>query len=375
MARPASDLLEVDLNVTARCNLKCDFCSVPTRPVLRACDELSLQEIERLLNDLDAMDVETVRLVGGEPFVRRDIEDILALLGSHGFMSQVLTNATVMKRRHVERVRDCGVDLLAFSVDGHKADLHDSSRGKPRSFERLLAMVECCKELGVRRRMMTAVTSETLPHMPELVCFAQEHGFELLNFIVLGLGARANGAPAERFPTYAQWSRAIVGLTRFLAEQRFKVIVSLLFPHEDGLPVELYEPLAAADLLPLLQRVWGIRVPRVPPRWGASTCLAGHSAISIMPNGDVYGCDLMRELPQWCAGNVRKTPVGEIFRRSPLFRGWREQPVVRGCAVPNADSRDFSCAQCRAGRAHLDRGAVRWLPVSKPTSELVTVSS
>ena len=357
MPRPTSQLLDVDLNITARCNLRCDFCSVSVQPVAQACDELSLWEIEGLLDDLDAMGVQTVRLVGGEPFVRRDIEDILALLGSHGFMSSVMTNATVMKRRHVERVRDCAVDLLAFSVDGHCADLHDASRGKPRSFERLLAMIECCQELGVRHRMMTAVTSDNLPYLSELVRFAEQHGFDLLNLIVLGLGGRASSAPA-RFPTYARWSRAIVDLTRFLAEQRLEVIVSLLFPHEDDLPVELYEPLAGAGLLPLLETVWRIPVPRVPPRWGASTCLAGHSSISIMPNGDVYGCDLMRELPQWCAGNLRHVPVADIFERSPLFRRWREQPVIRGSAAPSDDSRYFSCTQCRAGRAHLDRGVI-----------------
>jgi radical SAM protein with 4Fe4S-binding SPASM domain len=360
MARRAARLLEVDLNITARCNLRCDFCSVSTQPVARTCDELSVRQIERLLDDLDAMGVDTVRLVGGEPFVRRDIEDIMAALGSHGFMSSVLTNATVMKRRHVEAVRDCGIDLVAFSVDGHNAGLHDASRGKPRSFERLMAMIECCNQLDVRHRMMTAVTSSDLPHLPQLVCFAEEHGFEYLNFIVLGLGARANHAPA-RFPTYAQWSRAIVELTRFLAEQRFQVMVSVLFPHEDEVPVELYEPLATADLLHLLEPVWRIPVPPVPPRWGASTCLAGHGSIAIMPNGDVYGCDLMRELPEWCAGNVRETPVARIFRQSPLFRGWRRQPAVGGCAAPTADSRDFSCAQCRAGSAHLNRRAVRWL--------------
>jgi radical SAM protein with 4Fe4S-binding SPASM domain len=204
--------------------------------------------------------------------------------------------------------------------------------------------------------MMTAVTSDTLLHLIELVHFAEQHGFELLNFIVLGLGGRANSAPPARFPTYAQWSRAIVELTQFLAEQRLEVLVSLLFPHEDDLPVELYEPLAVAGLLPLLEAVWRIPVPRVPPRWGASTCLAGRSSISIMPNGDVYGCDLMRELPQWCAGNLRRVPVAEIFERSPLFRRWRAQPVIRGSAAPTDDSRDFSCAQCRAGRVHLDRG-------------------
>jgi radical SAM protein with 4Fe4S-binding SPASM domain len=345
-------LVDVDLNVTERCNLHCDFCSVSTQPVTGSCDELSLPEIERLLDNLDAMGVDIVRVCGGEPFVRRDIEGILGALGSHGFVSSVMTNATVMKRRHVEAVRAHGVDFLAFSVDGHQAALHDASRGQARSFERLLAMIACCKELDVRRRMMTALTTAALPHLPALVRFAERHGFELLNFIVLGLGGRANDAPS-RFPTYAAWSRAIVGLTRFLAERRFKVLVTLLFPHEDPVPVELYAPLAAADLLHLMEPVWGIAPPAQPPQWGRSVCRAGNGTISILANGDVYGCDLMRGLPEWRAGNLRETPVRRIYHQSPLFRRWRGQPELCSGGPPQEGARDFSCAQCRAGSAHL----------------------
>lgn len=365
-ASPAPRLLDVDLNVTARCNLRCDFCSVAVQPVAQPCDELSLPEIQALLAQLDALGTQVVRIVGGEPFVRRDIDGILRAVGQYGFFSSVLTNATVMKRRHLEVIRECGIDAVAFSVDGHTAELHNASRGMPRAFERLAAMVRLCNRLGIRHRMMTAVTAATLPHLKALCRFAAAQGFEALNFIVLGLGAAANSAP-HRFPTYAQWSEAIVELTRHLAKRPFpSLAVSLLFPHEDAAPIELQEPLARAGLLDEMQSVWHV-APSGEAAWGKSTCHAGRSSIAIMPNGDVFGCDLMRELPQLRAGNVREQPVAALFQHSPVLQRLRGDTLVRSCGAPGPQDRGFSCGQCRAGVEHLRAGGTQVLArLSRP---------
>jgi radical SAM protein with 4Fe4S-binding SPASM domain len=354
-------LFDVDLNVTARCNLRCDFCSVAVKPVTERCDELSLDEIRDVLAQLDRLDTQVVRLVGGEPFVRRDIEEILRALSGHGFFSSVLTNATVLKARHLDLIRDCGVDAISFSVDGHTAELHDASRGMPRAFERLTAMVDKCNSLGIRHRMMTAVTSATLPHLRALSQFAARRGFESLSFILLGLGGAANSAP-QRFPTYAQWSAAIVDLTRYLAASPLPALsVSLLFPHEDPTPIELQEPLQRAGLLEEMQSVWRI-APTSTECWGHSQCVAGRSSIAIMPNGDVFGCDLMRDLPDMCAGNVRRQSIEDIFARSPVLRTLRNSPDVYGRGAPDAEDSNFSCGQCRAGLRHMKGKASQMLP-------------
>ncbi|EJN25884.1 putative Fe-S oxidoreductase [Pseudomonas sp. GM79] len=346
-------LLDVDINITARCNLRCEFCSVSVLPVSKVCDELSLLELERLFVELENMGVNTVRIVGGEPFVRRDIEDVIRLLGSFGFFSSILTNGTTIKKRHVELIKSCGIDVLALSVDGDTPAVHDASRGKQKSFEGTLRTIDLCNEIGVRHRMMTAVTSRSLPHLERIVEFADKSNFELLNFILLGLGGAANESPSS-FPTYAEWSRSIVSLTKFLHKSNYSVLVSLLFPHEDEIPIELYDPLERENILPLLESVWGINYSNFDrQRWVAqSRCVAGHSSLSILPNGDVFGCDLMQSLPALKVGNFRKERLNSIFQNSPLLRRWREVSMVNTSANFDASSRNFSCGQCRAGVQH-----------------------
>jgi radical SAM protein with 4Fe4S-binding SPASM domain len=325
-------LTEVDLNITSRCNLGCDFCSVLVEPPAHKGDELSLERLAELFDEFESLGVEEVRLVGGEPFVRRDIGDILKLAGRRSFRT-------------------------SFSLDGHSAELHDSSRGMKGSFDRVVAMINHCIEAGVRHRMMTAVTADVLPHMKDLVRFADQYKFELLNFIALGLSGLAVNH-RQRFPTYKRWSEAIVDLTFFIRDSQPDVWVACLFPHEDDVPIELYDPLKKAGCLSLLRNVWLIDYEAFDPtRRHTSRCEAGHNGVAIMPNGDVFGCDLMQGIPEFKAGNIHHESLTDIFYSSQIFQRFRNAPHLKTCGSFDDSSTDFSCGQCRAGIHNLQKTA------------------
>src|SRR4051812_33025464 len=107
-------LREVDLNVTKRCNLSCTFCSVDVKRVSDRSAELSLKAIENLFHEFEQLGVSHVRIVGGEPFVRRDIHEILSLAGQFRFRSAVLTNGTLIKPQHIDLMKHCGLSHIAF---------------------------------------------------------------------------------------------------------------------------------------------------------------------------------------------------------------------------------------------------------------------
>ena len=85
-------LTEVDLNVTDRCNQACTYCSVPVTLVTDQSPELTLGQLAQLFDEFEELGVKLVRVVGGEPFVRKDIEAILELAGHRSFQTIVLTN-------------------------------------------------------------------------------------------------------------------------------------------------------------------------------------------------------------------------------------------------------------------------------------------
>lgn len=211
-------LTEIDLNITDRCNLTCTYCSVPITSVNDPSPELTLDQLARLFDEFEELGVKLVRLAGGEPFVRRDIEEILQLAGHRSFNTIVLTNGLPVQRRHVElALRLPSIDSLAFSVDGASADNHWRSRGCSGSFDRIVRSIEICTDLGLKHSMMTVVTANVVDKLRELVEFAAAHKMFELRLIMPGYtGAARNRHDA--FPIWRDWQKAIVDLTRFLAD-------------------------------------------------------------------------------------------------------------------------------------------------------------
>lgn len=324
-------------------------------PVRDRTPEISLRRLEELFDELEALGTRIVRLVGGEPFVRRDIGEIISRTAGRSFWTSVLTNGMLVSRRQVEEMARAGVRSVAFSVDGPTARIHNRSRGSSHAFRRLLETSRLCRSHGLPCRMMTALTTGVLPHLKELVEFADEHDFELVNLILLIRSSRTCQDEAT-FPLYRDWARAAVDLSHHLARRSPRCRVAWLFPHEDAVPRELYRALRDASCLSLLEEVWGIDPTGYDPDSddGTSICLAGHDSVTILPNGDVYGCELMRGIEGLRAGNIHERSLAEIFRSSSVFRSLRRSSTVRGCASFAPDSRDFSCGQCRAGAILLD---------------------
>ena len=314
-------LIDVDLNITNRCNFKCSFCSASVTSISCNEFELPLSELSSLFDEFILLGVEVVRIVGGEPFVREDISDILKLISRYDFSVRILTNGSAITRAHIDLIKELGIDYLFFSIDGHIAKLHDKSRGRNGAFKRALSMINYCNEIGVHHRMMTVVTSHNIAFLNELVLFAEQLKFEMINFIMLGFSGFAM-KDIESFPSYGNWSKAFVDLSIFLENRPLNIQASVLVPHEDEVPFELYDPLNKAGLLPLLLKVWNINYLKYLKSSGnkQSYCAAGQQSITILANGDVYGCDLMRDSDEFKAGNILEEKVSSIFYNSSVLK-------------------------------------------------------
>ena len=93
LGRPVRDLR---ISVTDRCNFRCVYC-MPKEvfgrdyPFLPRAELLTFEEIERLARVFAGLGVEKIRLTGGEPLVRRDLETLVALLARIDGLDLTLT--------------------------------------------------------------------------------------------------------------------------------------------------------------------------------------------------------------------------------------------------------------------------------------------
>src|SRR6476620_4968917 len=95
------EIKSVRIVVTDRCNFRCRYCMPPEGLDWLPREEvLSFEEIERLVRILASMGVEEVRITGGEPLVRRDIPDLVAMLARVPGVNDLslTTNGTLLDR-------------------------------------------------------------------------------------------------------------------------------------------------------------------------------------------------------------------------------------------------------------------------------------
>jgi cyclic pyranopterin phosphate synthase len=119
LGRPIRDLR---VSVTDRCNFRCVYC-MPQEvfgrdyPFLPRAELLTFEEIERLARILAGLGVEKVRITGGEPLVRRDVETLVAMLARIPGLDLTLTTNGALLARKAQALKDAGLDRITVSLD------------------------------------------------------------------------------------------------------------------------------------------------------------------------------------------------------------------------------------------------------------------
>jgi len=107
------------VSVTDRCNLRCQYC-MPAEGIewTPRKDLLTYEEIVRIVRVLAGEGVNKVRITGGEPTVRKDIETLIAQVAAVSGIEEVAmtTNGTTLPKM-AQRYRDAGLKTLNVSID------------------------------------------------------------------------------------------------------------------------------------------------------------------------------------------------------------------------------------------------------------------
>ena len=119
LGRPVRDLR---ISVTDRCNFRCAYCM--PRSVFghdyRFMDRkelLTFEELERVAQAFVALGVEKIRLTGGEPLLRRELERLVERLSRIGGLELTLTTNASLLAKKAEVLRDAGLDRINVSLD------------------------------------------------------------------------------------------------------------------------------------------------------------------------------------------------------------------------------------------------------------------
>lgn len=304
--------------VTSRCNFRCKTCFYWES--LNRSDDLELSEIERLSRSMNPFNVLLVS--GGEPFLRKDLSDIVASFHANNNVKTVslptnayLTGDIIEQTSRLLRAAPALEVIVRLSLDGLNKT-HDIIRGQSGSFDALIRTHEALRRLtGVHDRLKIGVNT--------IICRDNVHQLgDIMGFVADEMGIDDHAIEIIRGdPLQAGTSTEIGGR----ADTVYGEITSALRGRasEKGKSLrERFRDLLSASCYSV-QRDNYLRRKDWP-----FPCFAGRTILTVYPNGDVAPCELLpavanlrdhhyniaeiRSTPGW-SDALRKISRGKCF--------------------------------------------------------------
>jgi len=183
---------DLRLSITDRCNFRCGYC-MPAGFVPKAHrDILTFEEMARIVTVLAGEGVEKVRVTGGEPLLRRNVEGLVRILRAiPGIRDIALTSNGWFLGEHVDALKAAGVDRLNVSLDSLRRDRFKELTGVD-ALDRVLQSLETASAAGFFPVKVNCVVmrGENDDEVLDFAAFARRtgHSVRFIEFMPLDSG-------------------------------------------------------------------------------------------------------------------------------------------------------------------------------------------
>lgn len=273
---------QVLIQVTNRCNMTCDFCGFWSRPAPPP-QELQLADYQALEGELSRLGKFLVSLEGGEPFVRKDLPDIVRIFAAR-HLPMLYTNGWYVTPENARALFDAGLVQVGVSLDYPDAARHDARRGQVGAFERAVRALDILRRAaphgGRQVHVMTVLMEDNHHDLEALLELSAAHQVQHCVTVLATDGDRRD--PGGAAPPAGPATTGLVELWR-------------RFPHFKV----FREYLESVDAF-------------LAGGGGLPACRAGLQSFNIDHLGNVSPC--IEKIDQ-VAGNVREEPLSRIHQR------------------------------------------------------------
>ena len=297
--------------VSLACNLRCSHCLSSSGEPAR--DEMTTAEALDLVEQLHTARVFQVNFGGGEPFMRPDFEQILDACHSHGIMTCISTNGTLLDASRVERLAKSRLVAIQVSMDGARRETCDAIRGAG-VFDAAIEAVKLLAATRIPTSINTVLTAQNADEIPAMHEMARSLGVSLRVSRF-----RPSGRGADNWESLRPSPAQLLAFSDWLAAsgdvRTGDSFFSLTSQERQGLGLNLC---GAAKL----------------------TCCVG-------PTGNMYPCAFL-QTERFKAGSLRSETFQEIWDDSEIYASFRSLRI-------------HSCEECqRFDQCHGGCPAVAW---------------
>ncbi len=283
--------------LTYACNLQCVHCLSSSGR--RDPRELTTEECEAVIDELQRMQVFYINIGGGEPTIRKDFWHLVRYAVDHGVGVKFSTNGSGIDAEVAEQLAESDYVDVQISIDGADADTNDHVRGEG-SFATAVQAMEHLQAAGFEGfKISVVMTRHNIPQVDEFKAMADHYGAQLRLTRFRPSGRGADSWEALQ-PT----------------DQQQRELYPWLMDHPDVLTGDSFFHLSAlGEALP-----------------GLNLCGAGRVVCLIDPVGDVYACPFVLH-DEFLAGSVRDDGgFQKVWQESDLFTELREPQSAGACA-------------------------------------------
>jgi len=290
------------VHVTTACNFRCDHCFVD---FLSSKRDLKLHHYQQLAADSESL--MWLDIGGGEPFLRKDLADIVCAFDSK--IVHIPTNGSLIPQM-IKQVKEMQARsdreiIIGLSLDG-LAETHDTIRKVPGSFEQVWEAYDALRELGgVSIKICTVINRANFDEILPLAEYVYAKGVDFHSVILLR-GETMN--PEMGLPTLAE--------LRDFGPKLF----AILSRYDYG-----RSRLSAQILRNFHSYLWDVSLATLEQETQVIPCLAGQTQLVVNGDGAVSACEMLDPV-----GNVKVQRLPEIIA-SDAYQDQLKMIKNKGC--------------------------------------------
>jgi PqqA peptide cyclase len=311
--RPTTLLAEL----TYRCPLHCPYCSNPVE-LHRARAELATAEWERVLTEARALGVLQLGLSGGEPLLRKDLEQLVAHARSVGLYTTLVTSGLGLTSDRAARLREAGIDHIQLSLQDSDPAGADRIAGLA-AVDKKLTAAALIRSIGVAFTVNVVLHRANLDHLADIIELAASLGADRLELANTQYYGWAMVNRDALLPTRAQLAAAEGIVEAAVARHRGRMQILYVLP-------DYYQT-----------------YPK--------PCMGGWGAVYVVvaPDGRALPCQAAWQIETLAFDSVREHSLEWIWQRSPAFLAFRGDDWMREpCRSCPRRAIDFGGCRCQA---------------------------
>jgi radical SAM protein len=315
--------------VTQSCDLACKHCRAAAQPIAHP-DELTTAEGKALIDQIADMHIPIFVFTGGDPLKRKDVFELIRYAAGKDVKVALTPSATpLLTRDAIFKLKEAGLVRLGISLDGSTPAIHDTFRGLPGAWDRTIQAIEWAAEAGLPIQVHTTISRHNAADLDNLCALFEKLNIVMWNVFFLvpvGRGQLADLLTGDEFEQVFgkiyELSRRVkfqIKTTEAMHYRRYLLQHNLEerrmghgHPHAAAAQYEAGAPTSDAQT-----RTAG---------WATRRVNDGKGFLFVSHVGNVYPSGF---LPIH-AGNVKQTPLAEIYREAPIFKALRDTGRLEG---------------------------------------------